>query len=345
MRTFTLCCVALAAVACDASDRTTAPRAPGAPSADISVGPTQPLGSTGYTLTDISGGLASSALDINASGTIVGRHTVNGAEHGFVRHADGTVQDLPPLPGDASNVASGVNASDVVVGSSTSADGHSHAWRKAPGGPMTRLYDAPCGSRSHANAIDAAGEIVGDCNTIEAVWTTPTDDPLLGSPVLFGTMLDVGHGLAVGYAAAPGDDKKEAVAWDGEHAHTILTLPAGTTSTWFTGAVSAQEVVGGYTDASGDHGFVTILGATPRLLPHPVQAMTALGRIVGWYVSIPAVAYTIAPNGSFEVPLPPTNRDRVAFRANRCGAIVGHYFPYGLQGGPRAALWSKPTCD
>ena len=335
-------CVLLAA--CGAAEHTTAPNALGGrASRDLVVGPAQPPTYTGYTLTDISAGLPSSAVDINESGTIVGRHTLGGLDHGFIRHADGTLEDLPPLPGDLSNVASGVNASDVVVGSSTAANGTSHAWRKAPGGPMTPLGGL-CTTGSHANAIGAAGEIVGDCSSQMAVWTSPQGPPLLRT-LLFGTLHDVENGVAAGDETSP-DGSRWAAVWDGHHVSPVV-LPTGTTtSSWSTGVASAQQVVGAYTDATGDHGFVATLGGTTRLLPHPVEAMTALGRIVGWYVSIPAVAYTIAPNGlGVEVPLPPTTRDRVALRANRCGAIVGHYFPSGLQNGARAALWTKPGCD
>src|SRR5205085_10205242 len=87
-------CVALAA--CDVADHTTAPRAPNGPASLDLVGPPPPPVYIGYSLTDISAGLTSRATDINNQGWVVGTHTIAGSPHGFVRHPDGSIEDIPP---------------------------------------------------------------------------------------------------------------------------------------------------------------------------------------------------------------------------------------------------------
>jgi probable HAF family extracellular repeat protein len=339
--------------ACDATDTTpalTGPR-PGVASADVAVPP--PIVSTGYTLTDISAGLESSASDINDGGTVVGRHTVGGSAHGFVRHADGTIEDLPPLPGDVSNVATGINNANQIVGTSTASSGKTHAWRRLPGHAMERLTDGDCAGAAHANAIDDAGEIVGGCDFTQAEWHVDSPD-LWHVTAGGGDLYDVAAHTMVGMLLGPVTDFS-ALMWDA-NGPAVLTMPPGTVQSKVNGINGSRLMVGDY--AVGGYpsptsgftivargGFYGTRGAI-HTLPHAAYGISGKGRIVGWYVSIPAVAYTIAPNGFVvETALPPANRDRAAVRVNKCGTIVGHYFPAGLQAGARAAMWTKPVCD
>jgi hypothetical protein len=136
-----------------------------------------------------------------------------------------------------------------------------------------------------------------------------------------------------------------ALVWAG-HSYSTLDMPYGTVHARVTGINGSRVMVGGYTVGTTERGFRAANGTT-HALPHVVYGVSGAGRMVGWYVGLPSVAYTIAPNAlvTVETPLPPSNVDRVAVRVNRCGSIVGHYFPSGLEGGARAALWTKPICD
>jgi probable HAF family extracellular repeat protein len=343
-------CLALAA--CDATDGTTAPNAPpnAAPNADVGV--VQPPTYLGYALTDISGGLPSAATDINAHGWIVGYHVTANGQHGFVRHADGTVEDLPPLPGGVSNVVTWIDDADEIVGTSTAADGTSHAWYRAPGGAVQRLREATwCVGTSHANAIDDAGEIAGGCGGGMAVWSGASQMPWAPTGG-WGDLNDIANGTPVGTEVVS-SSTSIAYAWRTVDGNNFPDTPWGASRAWISAISGSLHMVGGYELNGVDHGFVasfaTVNGlmTTPTLLlPHPVYGVSGAGRLVGWYGAIHPSAYTIAPGISFaETPLPPTTLDRAAVKVNRCGSIVGDYFPLGIPAGPRAALWTKPQCD
>ena len=340
--------VCMLTAACDSLDRSpalTGPRpAPGAPTATVGV-PT-PIGYAGYTLTDISAGLESRALDINSHGWVVGTHTVSGSEHGFVRHADGTIEDVPPLPGDVSNVVTGISNMNEIAGTSTAPNGDTHAWRRIAGLAMDRLSDSICNRSAHANAIDDDGEIAGGCAGVPFVWhVRPRSGWWQG--VEHGDLYDIAAFTPVGTIQVF-EQNTGAVAFP-TSGKTILDMPAGTTDARVNSinvSPGSTLMAGGYTVGVGgvERGFWATFGAT-HLLSHVVYGINAAGRMVGWYPSIPAVAYTIAPNGFGETPLPPTNVDRTAVRVNYCGTIVGAYFPSGRLGGARAAMWTKQSCD
>src|SRR5262245_6271871 len=76
---------------------------------------------TTFTPFDVPGSSATSALDINAAGTIVGGYQVNGIGHGFVRERDAyTTLDVPGAAGTSAN---GISDDGTVVGSFTDARG------------------------------------------------------------------------------------------------------------------------------------------------------------------------------------------------------------------------------
>jgi len=313
-----------AIVACDAPDRATAPRPSGAPTAtasrDIVTGPSQPPTYTGYTLTDVSGGLAS-------------------------RAPDGTIEDIAPLTGDVGNVVTGINDDDVIVGTSTASNGSTHAWRRVPGQAMEKLLNLFCHGSMHANAIDDAGEIVGACGGSPMVWLAAPQNTWSSAESVdrTGELYDIAAHTPVG-TLDEGPNTSVGALW-GDPGLIALAMPSGTVRARINGINASLVMVGAYTVGTTERGFRATLAQTVPL-PHAVYGINGQGRMVGWYVGIPAVAYTIAPNGfGFETPLPPANRDRVAVRVNKCGSIVGHYFPFGLQGGARAALWTKPQCD
>jgi probable HAF family extracellular repeat protein len=249
-----------------------------------------------------------------------------------------------------STVATGINDSNQVVGTSTASDGSTHAWRLLPGHAVERLADAGCAGTAHANAIDDAGEIAGGCNAAPTEWHADSPDRWRATSG-GGDLLDVAAHTMVGLLYGPVTDFG-ALVWDA-HGPATLAMPRGTVQSEVNGingslVMVGDYAVGGYTSSGftivARGGFWATRTAT-HPLPHAVYGISGTGRMVGWYVSIPAVAYTIAPNALVETPLPPTSVDRAAVRVNHCGSIVGWYFPLGPQGGPRAALWTKPTCD
>ena len=329
--------------ACDGPDRVTAAPPPAArPSRDLVVGPVRPPVNDVYSLTDISGGLPSRATDVNDAGWVVGAHSIAGAEHGFVRHPDGTVEDIPPLPGDVGNVVTGINEANQIVGTSTAPNGNTRAWYRSPGWPAAALFDGFCGGSIHANAIDDAGEIVGGCADSPVVWFGNPQNTWRPSAIT-GDFYDIAAHTPVGTAHEP-VSTTAALAF-GPNGATTLDMPYATVKARINGINRSRTMVGAYSVGTAEHGFWATFDVT-HPLPHAVYGVSDAGRMVGWYAAIPSVAFTIAPNGiTVETPLPPVDRDRVAVRLNRCGTIVGHYFPSGLSGGARAAMWTKPTCD
>ncbi|AHG88775.1 extracellular repeat protein, HAF family [Gemmatirosa kalamazoonensis] len=325
------------------AERLTAPTRPDTTALSASaVDVPAPPSYVGYVLTDISRRIASTATDINTAGLVVGAYATAAGQHGFVRHTDGTFEDLPPLAGDTGTVATGINDAGVVVGYSTRRNGHTTAWIRHPGlAPRALSEPEFCAGSSRADAIDYLGEIVGSCGRDAVIWPTETAFawPLGG---VHGEALDVYFHTVVGYGLLGSGSTTTAIVWRG--APTTFNLPPGSTDSKATGINAGGAIVGLFTQNGAQRGFVSSL-TSGRVLPHPAYGISDYGRVVGWYVSLPAAAYTIAPGAVTETPLPPTTLGRVAVKVNRCGAIVGHYFPLGLQGGPRAALWTKPTCD
>ena len=313
------------------------------PSPSRDVGLSQPPTYIGYVLSDISGGARSLATDINEHGWVVGSHDVGGRQHGFIRHADGTVEDIPPLSGDVSNVVTGINDLEQVVGTSTAPDGTMRAWFRAPFDDVKPLWSSWCNGAARANAIDNGGTIAGSCGGQPTYWPTFHDFPQTVINMA-GALTDAVGIEPVGYVVHL-DGTRSALAY-GQHGSVFPIMPSGTTSSWINGTNGSHSIVGGYTLGGVDHGFfATSFGGAIQTLPHVAYGISGQGRIVGWSTGFPAAAYTIAPNAFVETPLPPTSLDRVAVRVNRCGSIVGHYFPFGVQGGPRAALWTKTNCD
>jgi len=76
---------------------------------------------TTFTPFDVPGSSATSALDINAGGTIVGNYELNGISHGFVRERE--VYTTLNVPGAVSASANGISDDGTVVGQFADAGG------------------------------------------------------------------------------------------------------------------------------------------------------------------------------------------------------------------------------
>src|SRR4051794_37775739 len=85
-----------------------------------------------------------------------------------------SITDLGTLPGGTRSYATAINAAGQVVGNSFAPPFPPHAFRTAPGGPITAESDLgtfPGGEQSYATGINAAGQVVGESTTA----STPTD--------------------------------------------------------------------------------------------------------------------------------------------------------------------------
>jgi probable HAF family extracellular repeat protein len=137
-----------------------------------------------YTVTDL-GGVNSIALGIGPNGVVVGQ---SDASFGFFWSPSRGMLELAELPGGDSGIASGVNASGVIAGQSTvnvegSLVAHAVTWTN---GKVQDLGTLTTLGQSWANAINAAGQVVGaanpeDSNPHAFLWTKATGMQDLGT--------------------------------------------------------------------------------------------------------------------------------------------------------------------
>jgi uncharacterized membrane protein len=181
------------------------------------------------------GGTWSVAKAINEAGVIVGTSELPGStssnriERAFKRTPDGTVVELPSLPGTTHSVAHSINEAGVVVGTATvgvAPDRQTHLVRWNPDGSVDDLgvigtYHGP------PTAIDAQGRIVGTRSTVDgyrAFVYDPAVGHLVDLPVLPGDTSTAAYGMndegdVVGFGDRPWSDgpQPSAVApvrWD-----------------------------------------------------------------------------------------------------------------------------------
>src|SRR5205823_13121291 len=119
-----------------------------------------------------------------------------------------------------------------IVGTSTAADGTTHAWVRLPGQAMTRLHDADCFGSAHANAIDAAHEIAGACEDSPSVWSATAPHQASWSVIGgFGDLFDIAAGMPVG-SLVKSSTTDIAFAWRPTNGFSSIPTPAGTTHAW-----------------------------------------------------------------------------------------------------------------
>jgi len=107
------------------------------------------------------GGNYSSAVDINASGQVIGMSDVagGGAQHAFLWTASGGMQDLTALLGGVTNVVA-INDAGQIAGDYTTAQGETHAFLFTPGAGLRDLGTLG-GNASAATGLNNLGQVVG----------------------------------------------------------------------------------------------------------------------------------------------------------------------------------------
>jgi probable HAF family extracellular repeat protein len=202
-----------------------------------------------YALTDLGtlGGNTAQAYDINEAGHVVGyAYTASLKQHGFL-WADGQMTDLGNLPTGSSSKAFGLNDTGQVVGyAAGGGNNHAFLWEA---GVMTDLLPVP--QHSSANAVNDAGQIVGNYNLNHPfIWDEGvlTDLGGFGGSGSFGYALDINNATQVVGSSFVDNGS------DGISQHAFL---------WA-------------------EGVMTDLGALPGMLDSRAQGINELGQVVGF---------------------------------------------------------------
>ena len=125
------------------------------------------------------GGSASEAIDVNASGLVIGTSLTAGdaATHFFIWSAETGMVDLGAQLGAITSVVE-INDAGQIIGAYTTAGGASHAFLYTPGSGLRDLGTLG-GATSAPTGLNEAGQVVGsstlaDGSTHAFLWT-PTD--------------------------------------------------------------------------------------------------------------------------------------------------------------------------
>ena len=125
------------------------------------------------------GGSASEAIDVNASGLVIGKSLTAGdaATHFFIWSAETAMVDLNARLGAITSVVE-INDAGQIIGTNATAGGESHAFLYTPGSGLRDLGTLG-GTTSAPTGLNEAGQVVGsstlaDGSTHAFLWT-PTD--------------------------------------------------------------------------------------------------------------------------------------------------------------------------
>jgi len=111
------------------------------------------------------GGNTSTAVDINASGQVIGMSDVaGGGEHGFLWTSGGGMQDLTTLLGYPATGVAAINDAGQIAGSYVAPNGQTHAFLYTPGSGLRDLGTLG-GNESVATGLNAQGDVVGSSKT------------------------------------------------------------------------------------------------------------------------------------------------------------------------------------
>jgi uncharacterized membrane protein len=223
------------------------------------------------------GGPSSGAVDVNESGVVAGGSELPAStpghriEHAYVRYADDTVVDLPPLPGHESSSATGINDAGTVIGTS---------WGSVPSGTPLPAELSPRG------VMWGASGAVTELGTLDGAATEPID--INASGIIVGTA------GTQGFAFDPAVGQVEA-------------LPALPGTTWaYPRAINDLGIVVGYvyvgdwvTAARWDLGAGTVEDLSPafdeRFIPFGLNdAGSIVGMVANESPTAPEAAVVLA---------------------------------------------------
>ncbi|MGH7493500.1 MAG: hypothetical protein ACREOO_14075 [bacterium] len=246
-----------------------------------------------YAVTDLGtlGGIFSAALDINASGQIVGAATLaNGLQHPFL-YENGQLIDLGTLGGNH-GIASGINDAGEIIGQADNAQGIRRAFLYRNGG-MIELGTLG-GTESRASGINASGKIVGSASTAtnaRHAFLYENGDMFdlgtLGGTISWANQINA-SGQIAGGSHTPPDERWHAYLRDQNGMIDLGTLGGN------------QSVAFNLNDA---------------------------GQVVGWsnLVSGGPFRATLWSNGTI-IDLGTLGGESIAYRSNISGQVVGHAY-------------------
>lgn len=250
-----------------------------------------------FTQIDYPNALATSALGINAQGTIVGAFDDSDTTHGFLLRG-GKFDSIDP-PGSIFSVARSISARDEIVGFYFDADFNLHGFYYYNG--QFRTIDIPNSTETRAEGINDVGIISGeyvDLNGIEHGFL------LRGTNV---KSIDVPESLSTDIWMVANNGAFAGDSWDGLTVHGFLSpkprvfiqldFPGGA-ATAARGINEKTEVVGRWDDNSVPldvvcsiqcHGFLWVKGEfrsidVPSANSTVALGINAAGRIVGRFI-------------------------------------------------------------
>jgi probable HAF family extracellular repeat protein len=251
-------------------------------------------------------GLADSAHDVGADGTVVGiaDDLEEGLPRAWYRSPHGTVRFLRTPAGAIGSYASALDRRGAAVGFVVLADESFAAVRwRSPGAAPTMLPRRAGDAESIAFGATGKSTVVGGLareagGFVPAVWRRHRAPVVLGTDP--GIARDVnGRGQVVGTVAAAGGDLGQAVRWDrGGRPLLLGQLPGGTRSGAH--AISPRGRVTGQADdrVGVPHAFVWTGRGPLRTLPTlggdgsgAGNAVDDRGRVAGWSLSADGVQH------------------------------------------------------
>jgi predicted membrane protein len=277
---------------------------------------------------------------ITAAGAVVGSYSdSSGAQHGFLRNADGSFTTFDP-PGSTLTTPTAINPAGTVAGAYNDAAGVTHGFMRTARGAFTSfdapsgvilnsiyLFDGPPPSINPSRAIAGTYSVFvpsftehgflrernGTLTTIDFPGSTFTE-VLAINPA--GTLIgDFGNNFQ-GFLRTP----------DGTFITTdfpgfpVCINPAGTTA-------------GTYTDASNvTHGFVRSPNGTITTFEAPgsafmvVFAINPAGTLTGYYFTDTFHGFLRAPHGAFTTFDVPGSTGTAGFAINPAGTVTGVFF-------------------
>lgn len=282
------------------------------------------------------------ANDINSAGQIVGFYIdAGGGFVGFLRSPGGNYSTFSVLPGVIDTFPYGINDAGQIVG--VYSGGSPHGFLLS-GGTLTTI-DVPGAIYTEALGINSLGQIVGDfadASGVHGFIATPIPEPgslLFAASGIGGmwlarrrriaAMARCNYGCLVGPFAASLFLALAPAANAQVVSYTFTTIDApGAGYTEAYGINNAGFIVGHFSDATGDHGFLRHPNGTYTTYDVSGADQTvgfginASGAIAGSYFGSPPApqGFLRSPGGTITLLGPP---DSVAQGINDAGKVVG----------------------